>query len=91
MGGFTTQRETPRAVIKDILVEFSDIFTRHRLDISYLLPKSALHVNLKDDLTVDTALMRTTGLSQRSPSTNTRFHFLCIGNRMETTAACGFE
>ena len=74
----TLLAETERQAIEDILVEYHDIFTRHRMDIGMntvfkvkLTPKDdkavysqnlPMPIHLKEDLTVELALMHKYGI-----------------------------
>ena len=94
----TTLSPDERQEIEQILVEFHDIFARHRIDIGIncefkiiLTPnddRSAYSqsvptpINLKDDITVEPALLHKYGIITTLPFSNTPAQFLHNANPM---------
>ena len=84
----TLLTETEKQAVENILVEYHDIFARHRMDIGTntefklrLTPKDVkavysqslpMPIHLEEDLIVELALMHKYGLSQSYPSQNTQ-------------------
>ena len=88
----TLLTETEKQAIEDILVEYVDIFARHRMDIGMntefkikLTPKDdkavysqnlPMPIHLKEDLIVKLALMHKYGIITVLPFSNTRAPYL---------------
>ena len=95
----TLLTETEKQAVEDILVEYHDIFARHRMDNGMntefkvkLTPKDdkavysqslPMPIHLKEDLIVELALMQNTGSSQCYHSQNTQVPYLHRGNPTE--------
>ena len=95
----TLLTETEKPAVEDILVEYHDIFARHRMDIGMnpefkvkLTPKDdkavysqnlPMPIHLKEDLMLSSPLCTNMGLSQCYRSQNTQAPFLYRGNPTE--------
>ena len=91
--------ETEKHAVENILVEYHDIFARHKMDIEKntefkvrLTPKDdkavysqnlPMPIHSKEDVIVELALCTNTGLSQSYPSQNMRVPYLPSENPME--------
>ena len=101
----TLTTETEEEAVENILVDYHDIFVRHRMDIGMntefkvkLTPKDdkavysqnlPMPIHLKEDLIVELAPMHKVGSSQCYRSQNTQVPYLHRGNPTENYVSCG--
>ena len=103
----TLLTETEKQAVEDILVEYHDIFARHRMDIGMNTefkvrptPKDdkavysqslLMPIHLKEDLIVEIVLCTNRGSSQCYLSQNTPVPYLHRGNPTGITSPCGSQ